>query len=166
MIRPVSPGDAAIICDIYNYYIENSIASFEETPVRAAEMEERIRKITAMYPYLVLEEAGGAGVSEINGYAYINKWRERSAYRFAAEVSIYVRDGFQSRGMGRKLMEKLLEEVRRTNIHTLVAGIVLPNHRSVALFEKFGFKKIGQFSEIGYKFDRWHDVAYWELRLP
>jgi len=168
MIRPVSPRDAAAICEIYNYYIEDTIISFEETPLGTAEMEDRIRKISAKFPYFVWEEgsngmANSRSSCEINGFAFINTWKERSAYRFSAELSIYLRDGFQGSGMGRKLMEKLLEEVRKTDIHSLVAGIALPNDRSIALHEKFGFKKIAQFEEIGCKFNKWLDVGYWEL---
>ena len=159
MIRPVSPDDAASICDIYNYYIENTIITFEETPLLTFQMEERIRKISAKYPFIVWEEETG----KINGYAYINIWKERSAYRFSAELSVYIRDGLQGRGMGRKLMEKLLEEVRKTEVHCLVSGIALPNDRSVALHEKLGFKKIALFGEIGRKFNKWVDVGYWEL---
>jgi phosphinothricin acetyltransferase len=169
MIRPVSHADAAAICDIYNYYIENTAVSFEEKPLRFDEMEERIRKISAKYPYLVWEEEGAVpgdtNPGGINGYAYINTWRERSAYRFAAEVSIYLRDGFQGRGMGKELMARLLDEARKTDIHALVAGITLPNERSVALHEKFGFRKTARFAEVGYKFNKWLDVGYWELLI-
>ena len=166
MIRPASPADGAALCAIYNYYIENTIVTCEETPINAAEMDDRIRKISAKYPYLVWEEkASGTGAGEINGYAYVNTWKERSAYRYAAELSIYVRNGLHDRGIGRALMERLLEEVRKTDIHALVAGIALPNDRSVMLHEKYGFKKIAQFLETGYKFGKWLDIGYWELIL-
>ena len=168
----VSPDNAAQyaseICAIYNHYIESTTISFEEIPLRQTEIEERIRQISAKYPYLVwLDEAsnGGAGGNVVNGYAYINTWKERSAYRYSAETSIYVRDGFQGRGLGGKLMEGLLQEVRKTDIHVLVAGITLPNDQSVALHEKFGFKEIGRFSEVGRKFGKWLDMGYWELVL-
>ena len=165
MIRFASPDDAAAICSIYNYYVENTTVSFEEVPVRTAEMEERIRKIGSKYPYLVWQETDSANAGDINGYAYVNTWRERSAYRYSAETSIYLRDGFQRKGIGNKLMEKLLEEVRKTEIHTLVAGITLPNDGSVGLHEKFGFKRTACFSEIGRKFGKWIDVCYWQLIL-
>ena len=161
MLRPVCSADGAAICAVYNHYIENTIISFEETPLQTAEMEERIREISAKYPFLVWEEEGG----EINGYAYANTWRARSAYRHSAEVSIYLKNGFQGRGIGRELMTKLLAELRKTDIHTLVAGIALPNENSVALHEKFGFKKAAHFGEIGRKFGKWLDVGYWELIL-
>lgn len=166
MIRPAGPEDSAAICTIYNYYVENTIISFEERPLQTCEMEERVRKISAVYPYLVLEEDTGQPSSgEISGYAYVNRWRERSAYRYAAELSIYLKNGLEGRGMGRRLLVKLLDEVGKTDIHVLVAGIVLPNDRSIALHEKAGFRKVAHFEKIGYKFNEWHDVGYWELLL-
>jgi phosphinothricin acetyltransferase len=158
MIRPVNTADAQAICGIYNYYIVNTAVSFEEDPVSVEEMEDRIRIITAQYPWFVREEAG-----EVLAYAYINTWRERPAYRYAAELSIYVKRGQEGRGMGRELMTRLLEAVKKTGAHTLVSGITLPNERSIALHEKFGFQKIAHFKEIGYKLDKWLDVGFWEL---
>lgn len=161
MIRPVRQGDALSITNIYNYYIKNSVITFEEIPLSVQEIEGRIRKIGAQYPWLVWEESG-----DVTGYAYVNTWKEKSAYRYAAELSIYVKNGFQGKGMGRELFSRLLKEVRKTNIHVLVSGITLPNEASVALHEKFGFEKIGCFNEIGFKSDKWLDVGYWELILP
>lgn len=163
MIRPVDPADSDAIRSIYNYYVENTHACFEETAVPAADMEERIRKISEKFPYLVWEEETNR--HEIAGYIYANTWKDRSAYRFSAELSMYVKDGFLDRGIGRKLMEGMLEDIRKAGIHSLVSGIVLPNDRCIALHEKFGFKKIAQFEEIGFKFNRWYDVGYWELKL-
>jgi phosphinothricin acetyltransferase len=161
MIRLVKPGDAAVIVNIYNYYIKNTVITFEEMPVSVNEMEARIRKIAAQYPWLVWEEAG-----DVAGYAYVNTWKDKSAYRLAAELSIYIKNGFRGKGMGRELLSRLLEEVRKTNIHVLVSGITLPNEASVALHEKFGFKETARFNEIGFKMDKWLDVGYWELILP
>jgi phosphinothricin acetyltransferase len=160
MIRPARIGDAEAIRGIYNYYIENTVITFEEIPLPAREMEERIRKILSKYPCFVWEDEG-----EVTGYTYINTWKERAAYRYAAELSIYLKDGRQGKGAGRLLLTRLLEEVRKTGVHALVSGITLPNDRSVGLHEKFGFKKIAQFNEIGYKHGRWLDVGYWELLL-
>jgi phosphinothricin acetyltransferase len=160
MIRPVKIEDAQVISGIYNYYIEHTVITFEEAPVSAGEMEKRIRNITAEYPWFVWEEAGA-----VLGYAYINKWKERSAYRFAAEDSIYLKAGEDGRGLGGKLMAALLDGVKKTAVHGIVAGITLPNERSIALHEKWGFNQIACFKEIGYKHDRWLDVGYWELLL-
>ena len=160
MIRPVTILDAAAICSIYNYYVENSCATFEEMPVSQAEMEERIRSIGGQYPYLVWDDEG-----IINGYAYAHRWRDRSAYRHTVETSLYVRTGLHGRGMGRALMEALLDEIRKMGIHAVISGIALPNDSCVAINEKLGFRKIAHFSEVGYKQNRWLDVGNWELLL-
>jgi len=159
MIRAVTAADAQAIVDIYNYYVENTTVSFEETPVTREEMEERIRRVTAQYPWLALE-AGG----EIEGYAYLSPWKTRSAYRCTAEVSIYLKKGLEGRGRGSALMERLLEErekMEKMKIHVLTACITLPNPRSVGLHEKFGFQPAGRYREVGFKQGRWLDVGDW-----
>jgi phosphinothricin acetyltransferase len=161
MIRPVKSNDALGICGIYNYYIKETVITFEETPVSIKEMENRIRNVSAAYPWLVWEEEGA-----LIGYAYVNKWKDRSAYSFSVEDSIYLKQGYEHKGLGRKLLTRLLDEVKKTNIHAIVAGITLPNEQSVGLHETLGFKKIAQFNEIGFKSNRWLDVGYWELLLP
>jgi phosphinothricin acetyltransferase len=160
MIRPVKPTDALAISGIYNYYIANTVITFEERPVGAAEMEKRIREIGAQFPFFVWEDEG-----TIQGYAYVNKWKERVSFRYSVEDSIYIRNGMEGKGIGRALFTHLLEAVKKTDIHAVVAGITLPNDRSIPLHEKFGFTKIGQFNEIGYKMNKWQDVGYWELIL-
>ncbi|MDR1948444.1 MAG: GNAT family N-acetyltransferase [Spirochaetaceae bacterium] len=160
MIRRVTRDDAAAICGIYNHYIEDTVISFEEEPLTPDAMAGRIGEITAKYPWFVREEGG-----VVAGYTYANKWKDRYAYRFAAEVSIYLQKGYEGRGFGSELLARLLEELRKTDLRAVVSGITIPNDRSIALHEKFGFKKIAQFNEIGYKLNRWLDVGYWELLL-
>jgi phosphinothricin acetyltransferase len=160
MIRSVKIDDAAAIRDIYNYYIINTIISFEEEPVSIREMTKRIRNISASYPWLVWEES-----EEVLGYAYIHQWHERAAYRYSAEVSIYLKKGHEGKGIGGNLFAHLLEKVKKSNIHALISGITLPNERSIALHEKFGFKKVARFNEVGFKMNKWLDVGYWELIL-
>jgi phosphinothricin acetyltransferase len=160
MIRSVTADDAKVICGIYNYYIENTVITFEETPVSINGMEDRIKAVLSNYPWLVWEEEG-----EILGYSYGNTWKDRAAYRYSAESSIYVKNGAEGRGIGKKLLAAFLEAARETSIHVLVAGITIPNERSVALYEKFGFKKTAEFFEVGYKMDRWLNVGYWQLIL-
>ncbi|MDR2434585.1 MAG: GNAT family N-acetyltransferase [Treponema sp.] len=160
MLRPLIPGDAAAIRAIYNYYIENTVISFEEQPLSLQGMERRIRNITAKYPALVCEEA-----AEILGYAYVNTYKERASYRYTAELSIYLKKGREGKGLGSKLLSGLFEELKTTDIHVLVSGITLPNERSVAIHEKFGFTKTAHFHEVGFKMGRWRDVGYWELIL-
>jgi phosphinothricin acetyltransferase len=160
MIRPVKGGDAKNIAGIYNHYVRETVITFEERPVSIGEMTERIAVISAKYPWFVLEEDG-----DVSGYAYMNTWKERYAYRYAAELSIYLKTGLEGKGRGTELMTTLLDAVRKTELHALVAGITLPNERSVALHEKFGFVKIAQFNEIGFKLGNRLDVGYWELIL-
>ncbi|MDR1446759.1 MAG: GNAT family N-acetyltransferase [Treponema sp.] len=158
MIRPVNPADAEAICAIYNYYVENTAVTFEEEKISVTEMENRILNAVSAYPWLVFEED-----TRLAGYAYVQRWKERAGYRFSAEDSIYVHKDFLGRGIGTALLERLLDEVKKTSVHAVVAGITIPNDRSIALHEKFGFTKIAEFKEIGFKLNTWLGVGFWEL---
>ncbi|MDR2498662.1 MAG: GNAT family N-acetyltransferase [Tannerellaceae bacterium] len=157
IIRDVRRDDAPAIADIYNYYIENTIVSFEELPITPQEMESRILKITSKFPYIIFEQGG-----IVEGYAYLSTWRERISYRYAAELAIYLRHGSEGRGIGSLLMDQLLRETEASSIRALIACISLPNPASVALHEKFGFVRVGLFPEVGYKMNQWIDVGFWE----
>ncbi len=159
-IRPVKKEDSRRICEIYNYYVQNTCISFEEAPVPREEMETRISSISTAYPFLVYEENG-----VLFGYAYANKWRDRSAYRYVAEVTVYIDKDHLGRGIGRILLKQLLDNCKKQGFHALMAVISLPNEASIRLHEEFGFKKAAHFSEVGYKQDKWIDVGYWELIL-
>jgi phosphinothricin acetyltransferase len=160
MIRKVKESDAGSISDIYNYYIENTTVTFEQTPLSLNEMKARINKITESFPYLVREDEG-----EVSGYAYASTWKERCSYKKTAEISIYLKNGTQGKGRGKELLKSLLDELYNNQFHLLIAGIVQPNDASVKAVEHFGFKKAGQFTEVGYKMDKWLDVGYWQLLL-
>ena len=160
MIRACVAGDAAALCAIYNHYVSDTVVTFEETPVAAAEMAQRIVGVATRFPWLVAEE-----VNEVVGYAYATPWKARSAYRLSVESTVYVAPGQARRGIGTALYAELIDALRKLGVHAVVGGIALPNAASIALHEKLGFKKIGQFSEIGRKFDRWVDVGYWQLLL-
>jgi phosphinothricin acetyltransferase len=162
MIRAVKLSDSRTIAEIYNYYIEKSPATFEEVPVTVSDMEKRIQELKKDFPYLVYEENG-----EIVGYAYVHQYHPRSAFRFTLEDSIYLRNGFQGKGIGKALLGELLRKLKNNNIHAIMASITIPNEKSIALHESFGFKKVGIFKEVGKKFNKWHDVGYWEfLYIP
>ncbi len=152
--------DAARICEIYNYYVQNTEISFEEEPVASEEMARRIEAITLHYPWIVYESGGS-----ILGYAYASRWKERSAYRFVAETTVYVSADRHGEGIGAALMGELLRRLEALKLHALMAVIALPNEKSVAIHEKFGFKKAAHFSEVGYKHNRWINVGYWEKML-
>jgi phosphinothricin acetyltransferase len=139
-------------------YVEKSPATFEEVPITVSDMEKRIRKLKKDFPYLVYEEN-----EEIVGYAYVHPYHPRSAYKFTLEDSIYLRNGFQGRGIGKALLGELLGKLKNNTIHAIIASITVPNEKSTALHEFFGFKKVGILKEVGKKFNKWHDVGYWEF---
>nr|WP_321410951.1 arsinothricin resistance N-acetyltransferase ArsN1 family B [uncultured Carboxylicivirga sp.] len=160
MIRPVLTTDAKAICDIYNYYVENTIVTFEEENVSVAEMQERIEKVLQQHSWFVYEKEG-----EIVGYCYATGWRARTAYRYSTETTVYLKKGYEGNGVGTQLYKHLIQDLIRKDVHAFIGGISLPNEASVALHEKMGFKKIAHFSEVGQKFNKWIDVGYWQLVL-
>lgn len=161
MIRCIIQDDFPAICNIYNYYVLHTTITFEETAVDIAAMEQRVTKVQqAGLPWLVAEEEGN-----IVGYAYASPWRERSAYRFSVESSVYLHPERTGNGIGTQLYAALLEQLRTKDIHCVMGGIALPNPASVAISEKFGFRKVAHFQQVGWKQNRWIDVGYWQLLL-
>jgi len=160
MLRNVREDDAPLICEIYNHYVQSTPITFEETPVAATEMRSRILKVTETLPWLVSEEDG-----KLVGYSYATKWKERSAYRYSAEATIYLHPTAIGRGKGSELLGALLSELRTRQIHCVMGGVALPNPASVALLEKFGLRQVAHLREVGYKFGTWIDVGYWQLVL-
>lgn len=161
MIRYALPADAVQIARIYNHYVKHTTVTFEEAEVSAEEMATRIGKVAAAgMPWYVVEIDG-----EILGYAYATKWRERSAYRYSVESSVYLKHGETGKGYARPLYEVLIGSLREAGLHAVIGGIVQPNEASVRIHEKLGFEKVAQFREVGKKFGRWLDVGYWELLL-
>lgn len=162
MIRPASLSDAERICDIYNEYVANTRITFEEEAVPPTEMADRIAIISKDYPWLVYEDEKSG---KVIGYTYATRWKERSAYRHSVETGIYLDSSSVGKGIGTKLKKALLERLKEQSIHTVISGIALPNPASIALFEKLGFEMVAHFKEVGYKFDEWVDVGYWQLLL-
>lgn len=157
LIRPYEPKDAEKICGIYNYYISNTVITFEETPLTTSTMASRIAAYTQEYPWLVCEVDG-----EVVGYAYATKWKERAAYKNTVEVTIYLANGLARKGYGKALYAALLDKLKQLNCHVALGCIALPNESSEQLHEFFGFKKVAHFSEVGRKFGEWLDVGYWQ----
>jgi phosphinothricin acetyltransferase len=157
MIREATREDAMKIAEIYNYFIRNTVVSFEEEETSGQDFIDRMARFPIKeYPWFVYEEDG-----ELLAYAYAIPWKTRSAYRNSAETSIYVKHGFEGRGIGKKLYSYLIDYMIAQKMHVVIGGIALPNDGSVALHEKMGFKKVAHFEQVGYKFDKWIDVAYW-----
>jgi len=158
-IRKATFADAAQIAEIYNYYIKTSHATFELETIDAAEMQNRIGEtFQKNYPFFVCVEN-----AEIIGYAYGRYFRPRRAYMHSIEVSVYIKNGAEGKGVGTRLYEKLFADILQKDFHAIIAGISLPNDASIKLHEKFGFEKVAHFREVGFKFGRWIDVGYWEL---
>jgi L-amino acid N-acyltransferase YncA len=161
MIRPAVAADAEAIARIYGHYVAASLITFEEQPVSSEDMAARMAEVAAGgFPWLVAEADG-----IIAGYAYAATWKGRCAYRFCVESTIYLLAGRMRQGIGTRLYQELLQRLRTLHLHVVVGCIALPNPESVALHEKCGFRKVGHFPEVGYKFDQWIDVGYWQLLL-
>jgi L-amino acid N-acyltransferase YncA len=160
-IRSATAADAAAIADIYNWYIANTVITFEVDPVSEAEMARRIDGVLAAHEWLVLEGEDG-----LLGYAYAGRFRERAAYGQATESTIYLRHGLEGKGFGGSLYAELIRRTFARGYRHLVGAIALPNEPSVRLHERLGFVKAGHLFRIGRKFDRWVDVGNWQLERP
>lgn len=160
MIREVKLSDGLKISDIYNYYILNTTVTFEKEKVSTNEMENRITDLTKKFPWLVYEKD-----KKVIGYAYASAWRVRAAYKYSVEITVYLENGLSGKGIGTELYTELLIRLKNLGMHGVIGGIALPNKACISLHEKFGFEKVAHFKEVGFKFDKWVDVAYWEKIL-
>lgn len=161
IVREARQEDAQAITAIYNEYILHSIATFQEEPVSPEETVRRLDETASVsLPWLVAEES-----DRVIGYAHASKWKGRCAYRYTVESSVYLHPSATGRSLGTALYEALIADLRERKLHSIIGGIALPNDASVRLHEKLGFRKIGHFQQVGYKFGRWIDVGYWQLNL-
>jgi len=145
---------------IYAPAVLGSVATFEEVAPDADEIGTRMRTVLERLPWLVAD-AGG----EVIGYAYAGPHHTRPGYRWSVNISVYIEPGSQGRGIGRALYAELLAVLRRLGIVNAYAGIALPNAGSVRLHEAIGMKRIAVYERVGFKFDAWHDVAWYGMRL-
>jgi phosphinothricin acetyltransferase len=149
-----------VCAEIYSPYVRETAISFEDDPPDAEEMGRRIADTSTRYPWLAAESGG-----RVVGYAYASPHRVRAAYRWAADVAVYVEPGQQCRGIGRALYRALLELLTRQGVQVACAGITLPNQSSVRLHEALGFEPVGVYRRIGWKAGAWHDVGWWQRQL-
>jgi len=152
-IRNVKETDAPDIAAIYRYYVENTTITFEAVAPTTEEMAGRIKKYTQKYPWIVMESEG-----EIVGYAYACAFRERVAYRFTVEMSVYLSMAHCKKGYGRALAEVLLTELEKRGFYTVIAGITATNQPSISLFKKLGFEPCANLVHVGYKNEEWLSV--------
>lgn len=159
-LRLATPSDGAACAAIYRPYVERTGITFELVPPTADELASRIERVLARTPWLVAEVDG-----VVRGYAYGSRHRERAAYDWTVETTVYVDDAFARRGIGRACMTALLEVLRLQGFHLAVAGITPPNDGSVGLHRALGFERIGEYPAIGFKLGRWHAVCWYALEL-
>ena len=159
-IRLAATNDAEAILAIYAPIVTDSAVSFELEPPDLGEMRRRIEKTLETMPWLVCTVG-----DEVVGFAYAAKHREREAYQWSVEVSAYVADAWQRRGIARGLYTSLLAILMMQGYRNACAGIALPNAASVAFHESMGFSPVGVYRCIGYKLGRWHDVGWWQRSL-
>ncbi len=161
LIRHADPErDAEACAAVYAPFVTDGVASLEVRAPTAQEMAERIERVSRNYPWLVAEAD-----DQVVGYAYASQHRERAAYRWAADVTVYIASSHHRQGVGRALYAALLELIVRQGLQVACAGVTLPNEASVALHEAFGFTPVGIYRRVGWKAGSWHDVGWWELEL-
>jgi L-amino acid N-acyltransferase YncA len=161
LIRPVDAArDAAACAAMYSPSVTHGVASLEAVAPDAAELSRRIDEVTARYPWLVAELDG-----VIAGYAYASQHRTRASYRWSADVTVYVSDAHHRRGVGRALYGRLFDLLAAQGYYEACAGITLPNDASVGLHESLGFRPIGVYRQIAFKFGAWRDVGWWQKTL-
>jgi len=160
MIRIATAGDAAACHDIYAPAVLHSAITFEtELPGNQA-MADRIEARLAHYPWLVFEDEG-----QVLGYTYAGRFRERAAYDWIAETSVYVHENARRRGIARRLYTCLLDVMQMQGFNQAVGAITLPGESSVAMHGALGFQPAGVWRHCGYKLGQWHDVGLWQREL-
>jgi phosphinothricin acetyltransferase len=159
-IRSATADDAGAVLEIYGPAIKQTTATFETEVPSEEEIRQRITGALATHAWLVAESAG-----RIGAYAYGGPHRSRNAYRFSAEVSVYVHSDYRRRGLARSLYEELFTKLAARGYYHAFAGISVPNQASEDLHQKLGFESIGVFKKVGFKFGRWHDVSWWQRML-
>lgn len=159
IVRAATSPDADAILSIYQPIVDETVSSFEESPPDSAEIVRRMLAKPRL-PWLVADREG-----RVAGYAYASLHRQRSAYRWSADCSIYLGPEYRSRGLGRLLYERLVAEVADLGYVSLFAGITLPNEASVGLHEAVGFEAVGVYRNVGYKHGCWYDVGWWQKSL-
>jgi L-amino acid N-acyltransferase YncA len=163
-IRGATPADANAIAAIYAPHVLTGTASFEIEPPDARTMRSRMAAGDGLYPWLVATQ-GDADSGGVVGYAYAGKFRDRPAYRYVCETSIYLTDASSGSGVGRLLYGALIDTLRAQGFVHAIGTITLPNDRSIKLHEAVGFRRQGVYREVGFKHGQWIDVGFWQCEL-
>lgn len=161
IIRAATGADLGAVNAIYNFYVETSPATFDLEPVSEASRQEWFETRRAGgYPVLVAADG-----DEVAGWCSLSPWSPRAAYRKTADESIYVADAWRGRRVGKALLGAILEEARAMDLHVVMAGVVACQEASLALHRSLGFVEAGRYAHMGYKFDAWHDVHWFQRHL-
>ena len=159
-IRLATPKDGEAILNIYKYYIENTAITFETEVPSVEAFEERIENTLSRFPWLVCEVD-----DVVAGYAYASKHRERAAYQWSADLSIYVDEKYHRRHIAKALYQVLEETLRLQGYYTVFAGVTSPNAKSEAFHAAYGFDTVGVFENVGYKLEQWWGVKWFKYTL-
>ena len=161
IIRSYRPDDIAAVTAIYGHYVRETVVTFETEAPDDAEMAGRFAAIAEKGHPLLIAEVDGS----VAGYAYASTYRPRAAYRFTCEDSIYLDPGATGKGLGKLMLGELLLQSRAAGFRQMLAVITAGTDNSLRLHENFGFQQVGYFRDIGFKFDRWHDVVHLQKTL-
>jgi len=167
-IRLATRNDVPAILAISNHYALCTPANFAIEPETLASWQASFDDTHVKFPWLVANDESERSLTNsgaIIGFAKASPWQGRCAYAYSVMTSVYLAPGKTGRGIGKALYARLIDILRAQGYRSLVGGITLPNPSSVGLHESFGYKKVAHFPNVGWKFDRWHDVGYWELQL-
>lgn len=159
-IRQATAADADAIAEIYNWYVANTIITFETEAVEQSEMQQRIRENNERYHWLV-----GEVDREVIGYAYYGSFRTRAAYNHTVESTVYLKHTCFGKGFGTLLYRELIESAKQREFREMIGVIALPNSQSVALHQKMEFIEVGFLKNVGYKFGQYIDVGLWQRNL-
>ncbi len=161
LIRAFSPPDVPAITRIYAHYVRETVVTFETEPPGTAEMAARLDAVVRQgHPLLVAERDGA-----VIGYAYASTYRPRAAYRFTCEDSIYLAPDAVGRGLGGRLLDRLIAAAGQAGLRQMLAVITAERANSIRLHEKHGFRLVGRYAALGYKFDRWLDIVHMQRAL-
>lgn len=160
IIRSIEEKDINKCLEIYNYYILNTTVTFEETVLAIDEFKSRVNRITSLYPFLVLEND-----NTILGYVYLDKFSDRSAYRYTCDLSIYLKNDTTNKGYGKLLLEEIEVRAKDKGIKNLISIITKDNKVSLNFHEANGFTKQGELINVGYKFNKCLSILYYQKSL-
>ncbi len=160
-IRAGNENDLPAIVSIYNHAVIHTTATFDLEPQTLAQRKQWFDQYKDRYPFLVAEQNG-----EVLGYVSLSPFRIKPAYNLTAELSIYVSPHAKGKGIGSLLMKAMIQKASECGLHVLISSITGDNQVSMKLHEKFGFRQVGTLTEVGFKFNRWIDIHFYQLILP